>query len=412
VWHAAKTNNVQARTPWFQSDQGMSALAQTGLALLGACFQGSSSGTAKGVRALTAVARATNGSFGLKNQWDDSTESKLCNAEKIGLAGYDLYELFQNENESKSQEEQRKLASVKRLLCVCRFVLPLIEGVASCFVASLGNEKGKFAASIRSVATVIGSCCRVLEMLITSKAGSVKQKLMTGLLLANTGMWVKLMFESDGGGPGGGPNLGGATAWRYSAMSRRQPEVRRSVDPWNRPSVYQAQRSPGVAWRPYGNYRAYGILHWGGFDREIVRELHREQTRAAMGEQRTLHGDLRSAARADGAGLEHVEFYGGRRERVLDDDYVNSSYNEANNPVRTADDARNLMNRNTKAITANKNVLATLDGGSEICPICMSEWEDGEKARQTNCDHFYHEDCLLSALERKNTCPICRKKFS
>ena len=39
-------------------------------------------------------------------------------------------------------------------------------------------------------------------------------------------------------------------------------------------------------------------------------------------------------------------------------------------------------------------------------------WEDfvlSEEVRKLNCDHIYHEKCIVPWLELHGTCPVCRK---
>ena len=42
------------------------------------------------------------------------------------------------------------------------------------------------------------------------------------------------------------------------------------------------------------------------------------------------------------------------------------------------------------------------------CAICISDYECGEKVKQLQCAHTFHEDCLRDWLEKNVTCPLCR----
>ncbi|KAJ1398624.1 Zinc finger, RING-type [Sesbania bispinosa] len=48
------------------------------------------------------------------------------------------------------------------------------------------------------------------------------------------------------------------------------------------------------------------------------------------------------------------------------------------------------------------------------CRVCLSEFEEGEKVRNLNCEHTFHKDCLdkwfLQEEQYCATCPLCRKK--
>ncbi|EGC39846.1 hypothetical protein DICPUDRAFT_74595 [Dictyostelium purpureum] len=42
------------------------------------------------------------------------------------------------------------------------------------------------------------------------------------------------------------------------------------------------------------------------------------------------------------------------------------------------------------------------------CVICMSDVEEGQKYMLTQCNHLFHEKCLVSWMEYKLQCPTCR----
>lgn len=42
------------------------------------------------------------------------------------------------------------------------------------------------------------------------------------------------------------------------------------------------------------------------------------------------------------------------------------------------------------------------------CAICISEYELGEKVKQLQCWHKFHEECLKEWLKEHVTCPLCR----
>lgn len=60
-------------------------------------------------------------------------------------------------------------------------------------------------------------------------------------------------------------------------------------------------------------------------------------------------------------------------------------------------------------ITAND----VLDDGK--CPICFNDFEIGERTVKLNCDHIFHEDCILVWYNQNKlnpTCPLCRKNMN
>ncbi len=46
------------------------------------------------------------------------------------------------------------------------------------------------------------------------------------------------------------------------------------------------------------------------------------------------------------------------------------------------------------------------------CIVCMETFTEGEKVRQLQCGHKYHQDCIFKWFESRNTCPICRTKVT
>ncbi|XP_051120599.1 E3 ubiquitin-protein ligase RING1-like [Andrographis paniculata] len=48
------------------------------------------------------------------------------------------------------------------------------------------------------------------------------------------------------------------------------------------------------------------------------------------------------------------------------------------------------------------------------CPICMEEFDiNPDSSRPVNevrCGHYFHKDCIVEWLQRRNTCPLCRCK--
>ena len=46
------------------------------------------------------------------------------------------------------------------------------------------------------------------------------------------------------------------------------------------------------------------------------------------------------------------------------------------------------------------------------CSICLGEFKDGEKCRQLECEHAFHEECIDQWLLKKIHCPLCRATVS
>ncbi|XP_042483952.1 E3 ubiquitin ligase BIG BROTHER-related-like [Macadamia integrifolia] len=45
---------------------------------------------------------------------------------------------------------------------------------------------------------------------------------------------------------------------------------------------------------------------------------------------------------------------------------------------------------------------------TETCMICMDEYVKGIDLAWMPCSHFFHSECLVTWLEQKNSCPLCR----
>ena len=44
----------------------------------------------------------------------------------------------------------------------------------------------------------------------------------------------------------------------------------------------------------------------------------------------------------------------------------------------------------------------------ETCAICKEDLPLAAAARRLPCRHLYHSPCIVSWLELRNSCPICR----
>jgi hypothetical protein len=54
------------------------------------------------------------------------------------------------------------------------------------------------------------------------------------------------------------------------------------------------------------------------------------------------------------------------------------------------------------------------DDNGEVCAICLAPFEDHERVCESNnleCQHVFHEACMISWLEKHNRCPVCRQPY-
>ncbi|XP_028030181.1 E3 ubiquitin-protein ligase RNF181-like [Bombyx mandarina] len=45
------------------------------------------------------------------------------------------------------------------------------------------------------------------------------------------------------------------------------------------------------------------------------------------------------------------------------------------------------------------------------CPICLKNLEAGEKVKKMPCNHIFHPRCILTWLDKTNSCPFCRHEM-
>ncbi len=56
-------------------------------------------------------------------------------------------------------------------------------------------------------------------------------------------------------------------------------------------------------------------------------------------------------------------------------------------------------------------MLEQVDEFGDQCPICMEVTEDGEVVCALPCEHIFHYNCLMSWLNVKRSCPMCRAEY-
>ncbi|KAB2613869.1 E3 ubiquitin-protein ligase Praja-1-like [Pyrus ussuriensis x Pyrus communis] len=66
-----------------------------------------------------------------------------------------------------------------------------------------------------------------------------------------------------------------------------------------------------------------------------------------------------------------------------------------------------LAGATQESIEALPKVTVTEETMAE-CSICLKELEVGEEAKEMPCNHRFHPVCIVSWLERRPSCPLCR----
>ena len=66
------------------------------------------------------------------------------------------------------------------------------------------------------------------------------------------------------------------------------------------------------------------------------------------------------------------------------------------------------VTRNTVVRTYDETTVSNIKKENPMCSICLTDITLNEK--KLSCKHKYHERCINKWLEKKSTCPICRKE--
>ena len=69
-------------------------------------------------------------------------------------------------------------------------------------------------------------------------------------------------------------------------------------------------------------------------------------------------------------------------------------------------------NRPKKINIDNLNtILLCNELPDDLCSICLEEFKEGDKIKKLNCNHVYHEECLVPWLNNNDYCPMCRQNI-
>jgi len=49
---------------------------------------------------------------------------------------------------------------------------------------------------------------------------------------------------------------------------------------------------------------------------------------------------------------------------------------------------------------------------SQACSVCWEDFSEGEEVKLLECQHCFHEGCIVPWLELHGTCPVCRKELN
>ncbi|OCT86353.1 hypothetical protein XELAEV_18020046mg [Xenopus laevis] len=80
---------------------------------------------------------------------------------------------------------------------------------------------------------------------------------------------------------------------------------------------------------------------------------------------------------------------------------------QANTRIRT----RGQMRRLYQKIARLPQRIVGEDDNNDLCIICMSNYESGEKVNSLPCNHQFHSKCIRQWLIEHPVCPLCMGPF-
>jgi len=64
---------------------------------------------------------------------------------------------------------------------------------------------------------------------------------------------------------------------------------------------------------------------------------------------------------------------------------------------------------NLKKIDINENNINKFN--EEVCNVCLEMYKEGQISIKLECEHCFHEKCIIQWLKMRNTCPVCRHEL-
>lgn len=99
---------------------------------------------------------------------------------------------------------------------------------------------------------------------------------------------------------------------------------------------------------------------------------------------------------------------------------INTMHQQEGEPKMSRSELESMLNvyfivvdtTNDKSQQQQLLALECLDTHS--CDICILDYAVGDevtKSRNTECDHIFHKECILDWMQKKPTCPCCRRYY-
>ena len=96
-------------------------------------------------------------------------------------------------------------------------------------------------------------------------------------------------------------------------------------------------------------------------------------------------------------------FFRNRNNADLDVDEILTHLADMHPQGQRPANIRNMRNLPDVKITN------TIKKDNSTCTVCQEDFKIGETVKKLNCDHYFHNDCIMPWLRVQNTCPMCRK---
>jgi hypothetical protein len=65
----------------------------------------------------------------------------------------------------------------------------------------------------------------------------------------------------------------------------------------------------------------------------------------------------------------------------------------------------------TSVRSVKESVRSVISQSKPECSICLEQYEEGETiswAKNEECNHMFHEKCIVKWMENHDECPLCR----
>ena len=97
-----------------------------------------------------------------------------------------------------------------------------------------------------------------------------------------------------------------------------------------------------------------------------------------------------------------------------DDDDDETAFEKRASTDSASSDNSNRRQQNSCRASRLDGSFSSSDEVKEDCAICFGSFEPHQKVCESNnmaCVHQFHEACMVSWLEKRNECPVCRQTY-